>query len=365
MKDIFHTVLLSFDEKNDKFLTASKDVFTNNNILFNHNAFLSNSKKTEENFGKFRSILDEFGEAKNKPLGDLTLSINTSKKLLNMNIANALQTFGALDYMMFDALYNRDILIFETLYNKSNKRSMYSHVNSFFKELEIPLIRLGGDAVLDEYAYFFDVDINYYETSYYLHANGFLDSTRNYRVDDVLLNRVDVEPNTLKNILKEKIKKNYLVDDYLLLDNYNYVLSMYENVWSLVNPTVKNDDAVTKNKLSFNLFEESLLMFEYNYYLSVGLIEFTSCIFFYEYKLECIIYYSLVYLYEIVLFYSYNAFSIFNYKDNKNLFIDYISENFYDETLTLWDTYFFYLHENLGFLTNNRYVQNRFLKHLI
>src|SRR5690606_14587313 len=96
LKDIFHTVLLSFDEKNDKFLSASNDVFANNNILFNHNAFLSNSKKTEENFVKFRSILDEFGNAKTKILGDLTLSINTPKKLLTMNIANAVQSFGSL-----------------------------------------------------------------------------------------------------------------------------------------------------------------------------------------------------------------------------------------------------------------------------
>ena len=354
LKDIFHSTLLTYEENQSKLLSNKKNIFDNSNVFFNYKNTLTSINFDDVNMD-LKSILVYLGNLNRKTENDVTILLKD--KLFNLGYQ--------LDQIIFEVLYNKDNVIFELLYNKSLKKvPLYSHVNAFFKEIELPKARAFNKGAEDDYRYFFDPTISFHEL-YKMAIDEKLIDLSGYKPPKnrwVSASDKNLDIENLENRLSEFPELD-IFDDYLYLDEYNYVLSMYEDVWSLLYPT---DDMISSKDPedfygSLPIFDARLVMFEYNYYLSVGLIEYTSCIFFYEYDLECIVYYSLLYLYEIVLFYGYNDFNIFgSFGNMKNAYLSYFMENFYDETITLWDVYFFHLNENLSYLSTNRYLYNRF-----
>lgn len=359
LKDIFHSTLLSFEEKKVNYLAAKKNVIESSHVFFNNSNSFLKKKSFLKNVNEDIETILSWLERLNKETKQFD-AFGDSNFDLFLNHKGARVPYD-IDRILYEVLYNNDNLVFEVLYNQSVKKiPLYSHVNSFFKKIQSPQLRFLKKNVLNEYNAI-------YNPKYTHEANGklLLDAETikpsDYSIPpfyspivDFFRLRITLETLSIK--MKEHPEFS-MFEDYFYLDEYNYVYVMYNNVWDLLYPRgeLERDDD------DYPLFSEQMIMFEYTYYLSVGLIEYTSCIFFYEYNLSCIIYHSLVYLYDIVLFYGYNDFNVFGSLGHlKKTHFSYFLENFYNETITLWDVYFFHLNENLSYNSTNKYLQNRF-----
>jgi len=287
LKDIFHSTLLSYEENQYKYLSSKKHHVDSLNFLINNNKTYFTFLNT--NFNNVNKDIKHIVKWLKRLYKESKKAIDFDKKNPDLNVSYAL------DKVIFEMLYNNDSIVFEVLYNKSIKNvPLYSHVNSFFKKIQKPKMHFFTKKIVQEYDSLYNLDYTYQLLGELFNDSGI------FAPSDFKTKSSGGHLTVDKLSVKVKEHPEFsMVENYFYLDEYNYVYAMYNDVWALLYPKgeLERDDN------NIPLFSESMIMFEYTYYLSVGLIEYTSCIFFYEYNMNCILYHSLLYLYDIVLFY--------------------------------------------------------------